>query len=332
MEHFLVLSYLAAFGAGILAATVAYQLYREERLSYLCDYFHYLVLMSLIVAGHLVASYVIANVTLPAYFQGLTASRLGFNIIGFILVATLVYKLIAVMRGLLDRALSLPFRVAFVAGTCLLVLGFLGALWLIPGGFSRHIDGLALFVYSSLTATAIVAMLVTLQATGSVVDQQRRRITRRFCGIHLAIYLLLPLTGTFPGPLSRHILSICFMVLSLVPLFFLKRFLQERRASVFSLPEDSEAMDCFLSRFGLSRREKDVVHLILAGKTNAEIGETLFISPNTVKNHIYNIFRKTSVQSRMQLANLIRSSTRRPADPQLQIEDRCRTAAIDMEN
>ncbi len=57
--------------------------------------------------------------------------------------------------------------------------------------------------------------------------------------------------------------------------------------------------------FNLSKREKDVLKLILEGKTNAEIAENLFVSINTVKKHLSHIFHKTEVHNRTELASLI---------------------------
>lgn len=48
----------------------------------------------------------------------------------------------------------------------------------------------------------------------------------------------------------------------------------------------------------LSRRERDVVHLIAQGSTNLHIAETLHISADTVKNHITNIYSKLGVRTR----------------------------------
>jgi two-component system, NarL family, response regulator DegU len=52
----------------------------------------------------------------------------------------------------------------------------------------------------------------------------------------------------------------------------------------------------------LSPREVDVLVLIARGKSNKEIGDELFISEKTVKNHITNIFRKIEVADRTQAA------------------------------
>ena len=48
----------------------------------------------------------------------------------------------------------------------------------------------------------------------------------------------------------------------------------------------------------ISSREREVLKLVLMGKTNSEIGDELFISSNTVKNHMKSIFRKLKVRSR----------------------------------
>ena len=41
-----------------------------------------------------------------------------------------------------------------------------------------------------------------------------------------------------------------------------------------------------------------MLRLITAGRSNREIGETLFISVNTVARHVSNIFSKTSCANR----------------------------------
>jgi two-component system, NarL family, nitrate/nitrite response regulator NarL len=52
----------------------------------------------------------------------------------------------------------------------------------------------------------------------------------------------------------------------------------------------------------LSDREKEVVQLVAQGFRNREIGEKLFISDQTVKNHLHNIFDKLGVSDRLELA------------------------------
>lgn len=55
-------------------------------------------------------------------------------------------------------------------------------------------------------------------------------------------------------------------------------------------------------REGLSEREAEVLALITQGKNNAEIAQAAYLSPNTVKSYIRNLYRKVGVHSRTQAA------------------------------
>lgn len=50
----------------------------------------------------------------------------------------------------------------------------------------------------------------------------------------------------------------------------------------------------------LTRRECEVLQMLADGKSNRSIGETLFISEKTVKNHVSNILQKMDVNDRTQ--------------------------------
>jgi DNA-binding NarL/FixJ family response regulator len=56
----------------------------------------------------------------------------------------------------------------------------------------------------------------------------------------------------------------------------------------------------------LSRREIDVLREIESGATNLEIAQRLFLSENTVKHHIRNIFEKLGVENRRDAALIAR--------------------------
>lgn len=50
--------------------------------------------------------------------------------------------------------------------------------------------------------------------------------------------------------------------------------------------------------WGLTPREVEIMHLMGAGKSNGDIAGELFITPNTLKNHITRIFNKMGVTKR----------------------------------
>lgn len=50
----------------------------------------------------------------------------------------------------------------------------------------------------------------------------------------------------------------------------------------------------------LTNREREVYELLIKNKTTSEIGNILFISEKTVRNHISNVMQKLDVKSRSQ--------------------------------
>ena len=53
-------------------------------------------------------------------------------------------------------------------------------------------------------------------------------------------------------------------------------------------------------REGLTDRESEILALITQGKSNADVAALTFLSPNTVKSYIRNVYRKIDVASRTQ--------------------------------
>lgn len=50
----------------------------------------------------------------------------------------------------------------------------------------------------------------------------------------------------------------------------------------------------------LTKREKEIFHLLTLNKSTKEIAEELCISEKTVRNHISNVIQKLGVNSRIQ--------------------------------
>ncbi len=55
-------------------------------------------------------------------------------------------------------------------------------------------------------------------------------------------------------------------------------------------------------KFGLTRRELQILGVVVAGYTNKEIAARFSLSEDTVKHHLTNIFDKLGVSSRLELA------------------------------
>jgi DNA-binding NarL/FixJ family response regulator len=69
----------------------------------------------------------------------------------------------------------------------------------------------------------------------------------------------------------------------------------ELEASSLTTPAQSASPD---TTAGLSAREVEVIRLLARGMSNAEIAQTLYISPHTAANHVANILNKLGLESR----------------------------------
>jgi DNA-binding CsgD family transcriptional regulator len=59
---------------------------------------------------------------------------------------------------------------------------------------------------------------------------------------------------------------------------------------------------------GLTRREREVLTLIAAGRTNREMAERLVVSPETVKTHVRHVLNKFGVARKAEICKMIHNA------------------------
>lgn len=68
-----------------------------------------------------------------------------------------------------------------------------------------------------------------------------------------------------------------------------------------SAPSSAFNMSAFIDKYDLTRRECEILTLLFEGIHNEEIARELYISENTLRRHIYNIYSKMNIKSRWEL-------------------------------
>jgi len=63
------------------------------------------------------------------------------------------------------------------------------------------------------------------------------------------------------------------------------------------------------TRHGLSGREKEIVTLYIQGRSRSYIAKELFISENTVRDHIYSTYRKIGIHNKQDLIDKLTDSS-----------------------
>lgn len=59
-----------------------------------------------------------------------------------------------------------------------------------------------------------------------------------------------------------------------------------------------------IEQYDLTKREAEILYMIMQGRKNDEICDELFFTQNTLKKHLHNLYQKTGVTGRVQLLTL----------------------------
>lgn len=101
-----------------------------------------------------------------------------------------------------------------------------------------------------------------------------------------------------------------YFLFNFLALIFVKRNLQA--APIETMEKNlSKEPEILYSKYKLTQREIEIVELIADGLSNQDIAEKLFISVNTARNHIYNIYKKMGIKNRYELINLVSNKIHR---------------------
>jgi DNA-binding CsgD family transcriptional regulator len=65
--------------------------------------------------------------------------------------------------------------------------------------------------------------------------------------------------------------------------------------------------DAFLEKYGITGREREIILMVVQGKSNVDIARELVVSLATVKTHLHNVYGKIGVKSRYDLLARVRS-------------------------
>ncbi len=77
--------------------------------------------------------------------------------------------------------------------------------------------------------------------------------------------------------------------------------LNNERDFLFSSPIVVKQMKTYLQERGLSKRESEVVILVVQGLTNRQVADQLCVAEKTVKFHLTNVYKRMKISRRSQI-------------------------------
>jgi DNA-binding CsgD family transcriptional regulator len=114
----------------------------------------------------------------------------------------------------------------------------------------------------------------------------------------LGVYLTLQAAEFQPAILLEFVF---FFVYNIIAIAAFVRYLILPSAFL----EEGKVSESFISEYGISAREAEVIELISQGMSNKEIADHMHVSFTTVRTHVYNIFKKAEVGSRVELLRIV---------------------------
>jgi DNA-binding CsgD family transcriptional regulator len=296
MTHALSLAYFLTIVAGFVVVTLSLLLHARFASP---AYLHWALIMlggTLLIMAKAAAHYL--RSTGSGTYWYLLLSFIFFGVSGELLLG---YGVPRVAHGVTGTRIS-PARSALY----LLVVAVLGALVAVEGLTEDEVVG-------AVRVTLRIAWIgygyaILISGTRAVTDKDQRAVIRAFLATGLAVLpvmLLFVVASLFlPKSLAWRTIPAASLLwlsaYSTLSIVLAVRFIFGPRSRIsWKVP------DLFAHTFGISDREREIIRLILQGNTEAHIGDLLFISRRTVVNHVYNIYRKTSVSNRVQLINLV---------------------------
>lgn len=297
-------SFLAAF-----AVFLAYRLFRHHCHFYLQAYTLHLTFWN----GHalvMIMQHILGTVFLPTV--ALTSLALVTVPLTILFLAISLNFLVLFIVQLAGKTLFRSFSVLYFIPWGLLLLIFAFTVGKQPlttvGTFPRT---LSLLFGLFKIGTVLFAVAYLLFQSCKTDDSLNRHYFQRIAWTYLAGFLLFQLSVFGIFPVSRlHVpdFIIAFFQIGyhFPVLVVLSRFLNRQAVArpPLSLQVDLAKQ---LSEFNISHREAEIIGLILRGFSNKEIGDNLFISLETVKKHVSNIYKKLGVKNRLQMSFFIQN-------------------------
>jgi len=144
---------------------------------------------------------------------------------------------------------------------------------------------------------------------GNLRDPWRRRMVLRFGGMYVGLLVVLGglLLMPPPRPVFALVYPLVYFMSDYIPLIYLLAVLRREFQGIPALPFRTIDLGRLADVHGLTKREREIVGLILSGKDNIDIHRALFISAGTVRNHVSSIYRKLGLRNRYQLLALARN-------------------------
>ncbi len=222
----------------------------------------------------------------------------------------------AVMGVALRFMRDCHFEVLFRVSILVAAVGFLSLILPFEGRFACFSVAVIVASFVSENAMTLLAVYAAKHATNSPVRilacGQLALRAGGLCGVAAGNALAVAVAAGVHMDVLAYLVSLEVLLLTFAGMYFIREQSVNRLLwEVVPAEGDQagpDATSCkatlLADAFGLTQREREVLALLLKGRSIPYIKETLYISTNTAKTHVRHIYQKVGVHERQELLTL----------------------------
>ncbi|NIO48504.1 MAG: hypothetical protein GTN73_03555 [Candidatus Aminicenantes bacterium] len=303
--------------AGIYAILITYKLHKKYRLNYLSTYLYFQIFINVFgvygILGQAIAKKIIQQQ--ESSFQIIESIGHFFSFLGLPFLIFAWYMFIRLCREIIEKKLSRIFNLSYFFTLAFVFLAY-GIVIVLSNLLNFGDEHYAIFssaiIYLYVTLEALVLIIALSQIfvhAKKIKDEKKKKALLTFRYLILFIFcagIIFFLLANKSIILGSFYLLVFFSG-NIPPVLYWRSYLKKYFIAPVLQKTSPMTMKQFLGEYKISKREEEVIQQLCNGKTNKEISEILFISLQTVKDHVYRIYQKTDVKNRVQLINLIQS-------------------------
>lgn len=303
-----------------LASTVASVLVNRQLLStyaslFLRHYFYYLAAFHAFAFyglwGQVLTRALLASIDTDAVAIEVVAGFLPVLGVPFLFVSWVM--LLSMACSMFGKTVKAPWHSLHVAVLVLLLLGAWIAVSVLQRESGSRAADLGLIEAAAMIGVELLyfcTFLVLVLRFRAALEGEKRRVLLNFSALLFAAFAVrsllagLVLADDRLGPIAL----LAFHASTLPSLLYLRANADRVFAPVKAEHASKLGMEHVLDRYGVTKRERQIVQKICLGKTNQQVADELFISLQTVKDHTHRIYSKMGISSRMQLVQLMNAA------------------------
>lgn len=315
MDHVIIFINILILTVGFSVVYQGFHVYRTFRFPAVRAFVLYISLYNLVMLLTLIAQYLMRNVA--------SLADDGMFVIVAVVMGSIAFPLAAIETWFYAATtwhLAGDGRVPrwFTYGYLLICTGWLiglaaGSYRFFEIGDKQFLLGVHAAINISLTALFLLLSVLLIIRSRHVQAERQKRLAL-IVGVFFLTYNCVDACSiVLPASWAVLVVLLSSLIFDSIILLNIGQYVRTYYGPMTGEGESYLGLDRLCEEFHFSTRERDIIEMILKGKSNKEIEVELFISPHTVKNHVYHIFQKAGVNSRGQLVSMILQSSSEPA-------------------